>query len=156
MVGICLNLYIKKKTSKLSSKLAVPFFIPIGNEWLFLLFQCPHQCLLLSVLWILAILKGHVVVSFCCFNLQFPNEICTLAWKIPWIQKPGGLPSMGLHRVGLDWSNLAAAAAMTYVEHIFTCLLAIYVIMFSLVKLFVKFFWPFFKIQLFFFLAVEF
>ena len=24
--------------------------------------------------------------------------------------EPGGLPSMGLHRVGHDWSNLAAAA----------------------------------------------
>ena len=25
--------------------------------------------------------------------------------------KPGGLPSMGLHRVGHDWSDIAAAAA---------------------------------------------
>ena len=23
-----------------------------------------------------------------------------LAWEIPWIEKPGGLQSMGLHRVG--------------------------------------------------------
>ena len=35
----------------------------------------------------------------------------TLAWKIPWMEEPGGLPSMGLHRVGHDWSDLAAAAA---------------------------------------------
>ena len=33
----------------------------------------------------------------------------TLAWKIPWMEEPGGLPSMGSHRVGHDWSNLAAA-----------------------------------------------
>ena len=26
----------------------------------------------------------------------------TLAWKIPWTEGPGGLPSMGLHRVGHD------------------------------------------------------
>ena len=26
----------------------------------------------------------------------------TLAWKIPWTEEPGGLPSMGLHRVGHD------------------------------------------------------
>ena len=26
----------------------------------------------------------------------------TLAWKIPWTEKPGGLPSMGSHRVGHD------------------------------------------------------
>ena len=34
-----------------------------------------------------------------------------LAWRIPGMGKPGGLPSMGSHRVGHDWSNLAAAAA---------------------------------------------
>ena len=34
-----------------------------------------------------------------------------LAWRIPWTGEPGGLPSMGSHRVGRDWSNLAAAAA---------------------------------------------
>ena len=33
----------------------------------------------------------------------------TLAWKIPWTEEPGGLPSMGSHRVGHDWSDLAAA-----------------------------------------------
>ena len=25
-----------------------------------------------------------------------------LAWKIPWTEEPGGLPSMGSHRVGHD------------------------------------------------------
>ena len=25
-----------------------------------------------------------------------------LAWRIPWTEEPGGLPSMGLHRVGHD------------------------------------------------------
>ena len=34
-----------------------------------------------------------------------------LAWKIPGMGEYGGLPSMGLHRVGHDWSDLAAAAA---------------------------------------------
>ena len=34
-----------------------------------------------------------------------------LAWRIPGMAEPGGLPSMGLHRVGHDWSDLAAAAA---------------------------------------------
>ena len=33
----------------------------------------------------------------------------TLAWKIPWMEEPGGLPSMGSHRVEHDWSDLAAA-----------------------------------------------
>ena len=34
-----------------------------------------------------------------------------LAWRIPGTVEPGGLPSMGSHRVRHDWSNLAAAAA---------------------------------------------
>ena len=33
-----------------------------------------------------------------------------LAWRIPGTEEPGGLPSMGLHRVGHDWSDLAAVA----------------------------------------------
>ena len=34
-----------------------------------------------------------------------------LAWRIPGTVGPGGLPSMGSHRVGHDRSDLAAAAA---------------------------------------------
>ena len=35
-----------------------------------------------------------------------------LAWRIPGTGEPGGLPSMGPHRVRHDWSDLAAAAAL--------------------------------------------
>ena len=35
----------------------------------------------------------------------------TFAWRIPETGEPGGLLSMGSHRVGHDWSDLAAAAA---------------------------------------------
>ena len=35
----------------------------------------------------------------------------TAAWRIPGTVEPGGLPSVGSHRVGHDRSNLAAAAA---------------------------------------------
>ena len=34
-----------------------------------------------------------------------------LAWRIPGMGEPRGLPSVGSHRVGHDWSDLAAAAA---------------------------------------------
>ena len=34
-----------------------------------------------------------------------------LAWRIPGMGEPGGLLSMGSHRVGHDCSDLAAAAA---------------------------------------------
>ena len=32
-----------------------------------------------------------------------------LAWRIPWIEEPGGLQSMGLQRVGHDWFDLACS-----------------------------------------------
>ena len=39
----------------------------------------------------------------------------TPAWKIPWKEEPGRLPSMGSHRVGHDSSDLAAATAAEYI-----------------------------------------
>ena len=29
----------------------------------------------------------------------------TLAWKIPWMEEPGGLQSMGSQRIGHDWAT---------------------------------------------------
>ena len=37
-----------------------------------------------------------------------------LAWRIPGTGEPGGLPSLGSHRVGHNRSNLAAAAAAVF------------------------------------------
>ena len=34
-------------------------------------------------------------------NLMAPYS-SVVAWKIPWTEEPGGLPSMGSHRVGHD------------------------------------------------------
>ena len=34
------------------------------------------------------------------------------AWRIPGTGEPGGLPSVGSHRVGHDWSNLAVAVVV--------------------------------------------
>ena len=47
-----------------------------------------------------------------------------LAWRIPGMGEPGGLPSMGSHRVEHDWSDLAAAVTHD-VEHLFMNLFAI-------------------------------
>ena len=40
-----------------------------------------------------------------------------LAWRIPGTGEAGGLPSMGSHRVGHDWSDLAAAAVLSVYEN---------------------------------------
>ena len=42
---------------------------------------------------------------------EMATHSSVLAWRIPGTGKPGGLPSMGSHRVRHDWSDLAAAAA---------------------------------------------
>ena len=34
-----------------------------------------------------------------------------LTWRIPWTEKSGGLQSIGVHRVGDDWSNLTCTHA---------------------------------------------
>ena len=47
-----------------------------------------------------------------------------LAWRIPGTGEPGGLPSMESHRVGNNWSDLAAAAGTKAYFHnkiIFQC-----------------------------------
>ena len=47
----------------------------------------------------------------------------TLAWKIPQMGETGGLQSMGSHRVGHDWSDLAAAAAAVIIKNLDQALL---------------------------------
>ena len=46
-------------------------------------------------------------------SLAMAPHSSVLAWRNPGMGEPGGLPSMGLHRVGHDWSDLAAAAAQS-------------------------------------------
>ena len=50
---------------------------------------------------------------FYALEKEMATHSSVLAWRIPWMAEPGGLPSMGSHRVSHDRSNLAAAAAAT-------------------------------------------
>ena len=43
---------------------------------------------------------------------EMATHSSVLAWRIPRTGEPGGLPSMGSHRVGHDWSDLALALAI--------------------------------------------
>ena len=49
---------------------------------------------------------------FRAWEKEMATHSSVLAWRIPGKGEPGGLPSMGSHRVGHDWSDLAAAAAV--------------------------------------------
>ena len=48
---------------------------------------------------------------FHAFEEEMATHSSVLAWRIPGMGEPGALPSMGSHRVGHDWSDLATAAA---------------------------------------------
>ena len=68
---------------------------------------------------------------------EMATHSSVLAWRVPGTGEPGGLPSMGSHRVGHDWSDLA-----TYI-YIFCCHVK------NLVKSNVyQFYWPFLRLQL--------
>ena len=49
-------------------------------------------------------------LRFHALEREMATNSSVLAWRIPAMGEPGGLPSMGSHRVRQDWSNLAAAA----------------------------------------------
>ena len=55
--------------------------------------------------------SGNQALTVLLSEKEMATHSTILAWRIPWPGKPGGLLSMGLHRVGHDWSDLAAAAA---------------------------------------------
>ena len=65
--------------------------------------------------------KSRTRLSDFTFTFHFhalEKEMATLssvlAWRIPETGEPDGLPSMESHRVGHDWSDLAAAAAAAW------------------------------------------
>ena len=65
--------------------------------------------------------KSWTRLSDFTFTFHFPaleKEMAphssVLAWRIPGTGEPGGWPSMGSHRVGHDWSDLAAVAAIVF------------------------------------------
>ena len=99
---------------------------------------CFMTCIQISqeagqVVWYFQLLKNfpqfiliHTIKSFGVVNKAeidiflelscFLMIISVLAWRIPGMGEPGGLPSMGSHRVRHDWSDLAAAAATGFVN----------------------------------------
>ena len=69
--------------------------------------------------------KSQPRLSNFTFTFPFPaleKEMAThssvLAWRIPGTGEPGGLRSMGSHRVRQDQSDLAAAAAAAEVKDV--------------------------------------
>ena len=65
-------------------------------HWAICLFLCPYHnlscCCFVVSLWIL-------------LEKAMAPHSSTLAWKIPWMEEPGGLQSLGSLRVGYDWAT---------------------------------------------------
>ena len=62
----------------------------------------------------------HFHFSLSCIGEGKATHSSVLAWRIPGMGEPGGLPSLGSHRVRHNWHDLAAAAYVLYI--IGTCL----------------------------------
>ena len=67
--------------------------------------------------------KSQTQLSDFTFTFHFhalEKEMAThssvLAWRIPGMGEPGGLPSMRLHRVGHDWSDLASCSDYSHIK----------------------------------------
>ena len=52
---------------------------------------------------------------------EMATHSSVLAWRIPGTAEPGGLPSMGSHRVRHDWSDFAAAVSVCKCMYICIC-----------------------------------
>ena len=64
-------------------------------------------------------IKVHLVKAM---EKEMATHSSVLAWRIPGTGEPGGLPSMGSHRVRHDWSDLAAAVkAMVFPIVMYGC-----------------------------------
>ena len=49
---------------------------------------------------------------FLCLEKEMETQSSVFAWRILWTEEPGGLLSMGSHRVGHDWRDLACMHAL--------------------------------------------
>ena len=54
---------------------------------------------------------------------EMATHSSVLAWRIPGTGEPGGLTSIGSHRVGHDWSDLAgSSSSIPYKNHKMVCI----------------------------------
>ena len=95
---------------------ASPVFLPGEGNGTPLQYCCPENPMDGGAWWaaVHGVAKSQTRLSDFTFTFHFhafEKEMATrsnvLAWRIPWTEKPGRLQSMGSHRVGHDWSDLA-------------------------------------------------
>ena len=75
---------------------------------------CVWDGLWISSFWARSSVDFTFTFHFHALEKEMATHSSALAWRIPGTGEPGGLPSMGSHGVGQDWSDLAAAVAATH------------------------------------------
>ena len=119
---ICM--YLTKNNASLFSKVVVPIFSPSSNvlgegNGTPLQYSCLENLMDRGAWWaaVHGVTKSQTQLSDFTFTFHFhalEKEMAThssvLAQRIPGTGEPGGLPSVGSHRVGHDQSDLAASA----------------------------------------------
>ena len=89
---------------------ATPVFLPgISHRWRSLVGWSPWGC---------EESDTTERLHFHALEKEMATHSSVLAWRIPGMGHPGGLPSMGSHRVGHDWSDSAAAQRQAQVINI--------------------------------------
>ena len=96
-VGVSLMLALRAGIMRLAVK--VKFLAGLDRDPQRQILQYPPCDILCSATWIVSdSLRPHR-------SQTVAPQSSTLAWKIPWMEEPGGLQSMGLLRVGHDWAT---------------------------------------------------
>ena len=70
--------------------------------------------------WTTSLWLFTLTFHFHALEKEMATHSSVLAWRILGTGKPGGLPSMGLHRVRHDWSDLAAKSCEYLVLKVWT------------------------------------
>ena len=68
----------------------------IGEEWASLVLQVVRYPPAVQETWVRSLGQEDPLVK------EMATHSSILAWRIPWIEEPGGLQSMGSQRVGHD------------------------------------------------------
>ena len=68
--------------------------------------------------WVTSLSLFTFTFHFHALKKEMASHSSVLAWRIPGMVEPGGLPSMGSHRVGHDWSDLSSSSSRHLRENI--------------------------------------
>ena len=73
----------------------------------------------ISFTWHASLSKRYLyILILALVEKEMATHSSVLAWRIPGIQEPGGLPSMESHRVGHDWSYSGSSLALEFSLHL--------------------------------------